>query len=306
MKKKLLIFGLILFLPFLGAGRIVNQAIAAGADSGNKTGNDILIIVVKQVSGGISSSPEARVWAGVSKTVVSLLPQDVAVPKEFSPSISEIAVQAVINQKEIAIRLEWADTSNNNSALRHDDYRDAAAVMFPVDPTGEKPPDEVQEILPFMGDEGHAVNIWHWKGDWQREYSIDNPLKNEQYPNMQVDAQDRITASGKKEDLFDTGEQLKNILADESLRNTSVEDLNAIGFGTLTTQPSQDVNGNGIYGNNSWKVVMKRNIVNDDMGDIQFARFGTYVPIAFAVWDGQHGEIGGMKGRTAWHYLKMK
>lgn len=349
MKKKLLIFGLVAMLSVFGMGIAADQVEASATDNADKTGDDVDVITAKQISGDISLDPQALEWAGAPVTVVSLLPQDVTEPKEFAPSARQVAVQALRNGREIAIRLEWVDVSKNTAALRHDDYRDGAAVMFPLDPTGEKPPDEVQEVLPFMGDDGHSVNIWHWKADWQREGGTETALKDAQYPNMQADyyinetagasqlpyagqadsgtgcsdcvgnpckgplgysggnnAQTLMTGEGNNQGVYDIGQAANNIMSKESLRKSSVEDLNAEGFGTLTTQASQDVLGNGIYGNDAWKVVLKRNIATSDKNDVQFARFEMYVPIAFAVWDGAHEERNGMKGRSTWHYLKIK
>src|SRR3989442_6731147 len=46
---------------------------------------------------------------------------------------------------------------------------------------------------------------------------------------------------------FNTGIWSGNILSDPELRIGSVEDLNANGFSTLTTQIHQDVLGNGVW-----------------------------------------------------------
>ena len=351
MKKKILLIGLAALLAIFGAGLAPTQVEASASDNADGTGDDVSVITAKQISGDISSDPQDIAWHGAPRTVVSLLAQDVAEPKEFNPSASQVAVQALRNGREIALRLEWVDVSKDTAALRHDDYRDSAAVMFPVNPTGENPPDEVQEILPFMGDDGNMVNIWHWKADWQREGTNEAALKDGTYPNMQADyyinetagassvsaeaqadsgtgcsdcvgnpcgsskklgysggnnAQTLMTGEGDNQGVFDAGQFSNNILSTESMRKSSVEDLNAEGFGTLTTQGSQDVGGYGVHGNDVWKVVVKRNIATSDKHDTQFARFEQYVPVAFAVWDGSHGERNGMKGRSTWHYLKVE
>ena len=96
---------------------------------------------------------------------------------------------------------------------------------------------------------------------------------------------------------------------------SQIEDLNANGFSTLTTQPSQNVIGNGLWEPHgslkggccigpSWRVVMKRSIVTGDNNDAQFTS-GASIPVAFAVWDGAHVERNGMKGISTWYTLKM-
>ena len=104
-------------------------------------------------------------------------------------------------------------------------------------------------------------------------------------------------------------------MSDPNLRKSSVEDLNANGFSTLTTQASQNVLGNGLwepYGalkggcciGPSWRAVMKRSLTTNDANDVQFKR-GATVPVAFAVWDGANVERNGMKGISTWFSLRM-
>ena len=99
------------------------------------------------------------------------------------------------------------------------------------------------------------------------------------------------------------------------MRNSSVEDLSATGFSTLTTQASQDVFGLGLwepYGamkggccsGPTWLVVMKRALKTNDPNDVQFTGGGSF-PIAFAVWDGQNVERNGQKGISTWFTAKM-
>ncbi len=107
---------------------------------------------------------------------------------------------------------------------------------------------------------------------------------------------------GKNEGVFNSGRATGNILSDASMRVSPVEDLNAEGFSTLTTQANQDVMGEGNWSNNRWAVVFKRALKTNDQNDTQFASGKT--PIAFAIWNGQNKERNGQKGVTQWHELK--
>lgn len=91
-------------------------------------------------------------------------------------------------------------------------------------------------------------------------------------------------------------------MSDADMRVSAVEDLNAEGFSTLTTQAHQDVQGDGNWSNNRWAVVFKRALSNDDQNDTQFKSGKT--PMAMAVWNGQNKERNGQKGVTQWHELK--
>ena len=106
---------------------------------------------------------------------------------------------------------------------------------------------------------------------------------------------------GKSEGVFNPGRATHNILSDNTLRHSPVEDLNAEGFSTLTTQANQDVEGSGNWSNNRWVVVFKRTLTTDDSNDTQFTEGKT--PIAFAVWNGSNKERNGQKGVTHFHEL---
>ena len=107
---------------------------------------------------------------------------------------------------------------------------------------------------------------------------------------------------GKNEGVFNAGRSTGNILSDAAGRVSPVEDLNAEGFSTLTTQAHQDVQGNGNWSNNRWSVVFKRSLTNSDANDTQFT--GGKTPMAIAVWNGQNKERNGQKGVTQWNTLE--
>jgi len=57
---------------------------------------------------------------------------------------------------------------------------------------------------------------------------------------------------GQNEGVYNPGRATGNILSDARMRVSAVEDLNAEGFSTLTTQAQQDVQGEGNWRNNRW------------------------------------------------------
>ena len=86
------------------------------------------------------------------------------------------------------------------------------------------------------------------------------------------------------------------------MRISPVEDLNAEGFSTLTTQAHQDVQGNGNWSNNRWSVVFKRSLSKVVMPMIRNSKRGK-TPMAIAVWNGQNKERNGQKAVTQWNTL---
>ena len=277
-----------------------------------------LIIPVTSIQGAIPG-PTSAAWGVGNDVVVPMSGQVVAKPRNYNPSVKVVYVQAVSNGKEIGIRLRWADGTRNDKFIQSEQFKDAAAVEFPVKKS--EFPDKPHFA---MGNTEQTVNIWHWKAEWQKDLSGMADME-DQYPNMAMGSSgyymyepnakgvaiDKRTTfinhgSGKDEGVYKTGAWAGNIFSDPSKRISAVEDLNAEGFGTLTTQAHQDVMGSGNWSNSEYSVVFVRSLSDSDANDVQFDKMGDYVPVAFAIWDGTNGERDGLKSVTAWHYLKMK
>ena len=106
---------------------------------------------------------------------------------------------------------------------------------------------------------------------------------------------------GQNEGVYNPGRATGNILSDAGMRVSAVEDLNAEGFSTLTTQAHQDVQGEGNWRNNRWAVVFKRALKTGDANDTQFG--GGKAPMAIAIWNGGNKERNGQKAVTQWNTL---
>ncbi|MDE1043796.1 MAG: ethylbenzene dehydrogenase-related protein [Nitrospinaceae bacterium] len=297
-----------------------------------------------KVQGNIPTNADDPFWTRYGPTfhkhqVVDLDPQMITNPMWPAPATKWVNVRAVNNGKEIAVRLSWTDSTRNDIMVRSQQYKDQAAIMFPVNQSGEEPPFT-------MGGDGERVNIWQWKATWNKEgagtsgnagmqdmedqykymamgsagyymYEPSGKLTGNVPPHISgpkgtpanrqgaSDISKRGTyvdfGMGKNEGVFNPGRSTGNMLSDASLRVSPVEDLNAEGFSTLTTQAHQDVKGSGNWSNNRWSVVFKRSLINNDANDTQFKTGKT--PMGIAVWNGQNKERNGQKAVTQWNEL---
>jgi len=284
-----------------------------------------------RVQGVIPVNPSDVFWSNYGPTkgknvVLDLQPQIITNPMWPAPATKWVSVKAARNEHEIAIRLEWVDSTRNDIMVQSQQYKDQAAVMFPVDPSGPVPPFT-------MGGEGERVNIWQWKATWNKEGAgqAGNEMMQDledQYdymamgsgsyyiyepdgklilaPKQSQKVSQRHThidpGMGKNEGVFNPGRATGNIISDNTLRRSPVEDLNAEGFSTLTTQSHQDVDGSGNWSNNRWMIVFKRLLRTEDANDAQF--IGQKSPVAFAVWNGNNKERNGQKALTIFHIIK--
>ncbi|OGP31088.1 MAG: hypothetical protein A2073_04415 [Deltaproteobacteria bacterium GWC2_42_11] len=69
-------------------------------------------------------------------------------------AVVALKVQAVQDKKNIYIKLNWQDRSNNTQIKGLNDFKDAVAVQFPISRS--------KTTNPFMGEKGKRVNIWRW------------------------------------------------------------------------------------------------------------------------------------------------
>lgn len=278
-----------------------------------------VMIPVSAIATDLPMDGANPLWESVPGIIVPLSGQTITTPMHPNISVKTVMVKMATNGKELAVWANWGDQTLNNTTIGPQDFRDQIAVQFPVQTSGAPP-------FQCMGQSGGTVNIWRWNAEWQKDlgtgiagmWDVD-----QQYPSIAWDFYyeepaggvtypDRI---GRSAGPFNEGIWSGNIMSDPSLRISPVEDLNANGFSTLTTQEQQHVRGNGLwepYGalkggccnGPTWRVVMKRALKTDDPNDVQFTQ-GATIPVAFAVWDGNNVERNGMKGISTWFTAQL-
>jgi hypothetical protein len=256
-------------------------------------------IVAAETSEDIpSDNSDASVWQSAKEYAIPL-------NRLWQPEIipMHVRVRALYNNKDVAILLEWDDNTQDMNYSREQSFRDGAAIQF--SPSGE---------FPFIGmGNGKTtsgleipVNIWHWKGDWQADSGFYHDIQHT-YPNMYVDTY--YFPKEVQDKTFLSGRATGNLFSSEH-RPSVIEDINAVGFGTLEHQPlaSQSVQGTGCWnswnGDNKWRVIFKRSLDSNEAKDVKFSK-GSTVPISFAIWDGAREDRDGIKFVSTWFRLKM-
>lgn len=249
--------------------------------------------------------PLAPAWNSATALQVPLTAQSGVVPALAQATVNEVSVKSLNDGQRIAFLLTWTDATKDDHATRPDQFRDAAAIQMPVTST-------VPVIC--MGAVGQLVNTWHWKADWQTD--IDQGFQEvvEAYPNFWNDYYPFVVGkppyhvptdfSSADARAYFIGWTAGNPLSDPN-RVTPVEDLNALGFGTLTHQKSQDVLGRGVWQNGQWNVAFSRPLASADPDDTQLAT-GKASSVAFAVWNGSDQEVGARKQLSSWVTLEIQ
>jgi len=219
----------------------------------------------------------------------------------------ELTVRALHDGKELALLLVWADQTYDHTAIRPQDFRDAAAVEFSL--TSDPP-------FFAMGEKGKFVNIWMWKSERQADLEPAFQDLEKIYPNIGIDSYPNLLRSPLEQPMrnaltlesdktFVTGWGAGNIVSDPQ-RKSPAEDLTAQGFGTLRARPRIDQNANakGVYSVGTYRVVFRRALKPSGKHAAKF-QTGTTIPVAFAIWNGSAGDRDGKKSVTIWQDLKI-
>ena len=220
----------------------------------------------------------------------------------------ELTVRALHDGKEIVLLLVWSDATNDHTAMRPQDFRDAVAVEFSLTPDP-----------PFfaMGAKGQFVNIWMWKSERQADLEPAFQELEKVYPNLGIDSYPNPEISPLEQPTrhaltlqsaptFVTGWGAGNIVSDPT-RASAVEDLTAQGFGTLRARPRPDqaVQARGVYATDTYRVILRRSLVGKGDRAVSLTPAGV-VPVAFAVWNGSAGDRDGKKSVTIWQDLYIE
>jgi len=247
--------------------------------------------------------PDSPLWQQSTALAIPLSAQNVTRPMTLETTVRTVSARALHDGSRIALLVEWSDGTKNDTTVRAEDFRDAVAVQFPL---AEGPP------FFCMGQVGGNVNIWHWKADWEAELTARADVDSA-YPDMYVDQYPFTSAaepvSAAPADYTDPNYlpamAFGNLLA-AATRASSVEDLVAGGFGTLTAEPlaGQNVDGFGEWSGETWRVIFSRDLRSTEPDDVRFAA-GKLRHGAFAAWDGANGERNGQKSTSQWVSLQL-
>jgi Ethylbenzene dehydrogenase len=248
-------------------------------------------IVAVRVSGaGPIVDPLTPIWKDARPVTVTMIPQMVALPHKPDAAVKTLTVRALHNNGWIALLIEWKDPTRSDTVIL-DNFGDQVAVQLPVDAASATPPS------PMMGNPGGRVTIMQWRAAFQRDIDDHPPTIRDLYPNAWTDVYPDEVLGATDARPYTGALGVENPISRG--RASPVLDQMAEGWGSMTVKPDQHALGKGIWKDGTWRVVITRPLVSDDVNAPRLV-VGDRTVVAFAAWEGGNREVGARKSWSPW------
>jgi complex iron-sulfur molybdoenzyme family reductase subunit gamma len=262
---------------YLTIGGVIAVFVAAGIlqlANANPAQSQNAVLTAYAASADPGLDPSASEWKDAVHVQLPLNAQ-LGAYAAGGGSIPVVTARALHFNNTLYVRLEWEDSTKDDTTVKVENFSDAAAVEFPAKSAATVP-------SVCMGQAGSGVNIWQWRAD--SEAGVVDPTQ--YYTGALVD---QFVSDYP---LFYTARSAGNPYANPE--QGSAQTLMAQAFGTLTPAATQDVRGKGVYEDGRWSVVFARQFGGADADQASFGA-GTRTDMAVAVWNGSEGDRNGQK-----------
>ena len=245
--------------------------------------SDNTVLKAKLVKEEIPLAPGAKVW-GISEPIgIRMAGQVVAAPRWQNPSIEMVSVRSVFNDKEIGFLLEWDDPFKD---VKHNDAAEfnAKDIMNPG---------AYNSYVAANNMITRQLETFRDSVALQFPVSMKEGTKKPHF--FRGGGNDPVNLWVWKADLFGEGKP-------------AAEEGGARGFKQpvkAQAPEEQQVSSGAVWKEGRWSVVMKRPLVTNDKGDVQFEK-GKFIPIAANAWDGSNGEHGNIMSLSSWHFVFLE
>jgi len=119
-----------------------------------------VVIKTRRVAGEIPVDPDDPAWRSDEFNQFPMVGQVIRHERNFMPTLTDVRVSALYNEREIALRVLWDDptASKAGEGLLGPTFEDALAIQFPA-----KTYEGLTKPYFLMGDDKHPVQLWTWK-----------------------------------------------------------------------------------------------------------------------------------------------
>jgi len=230
------------------------------------------MIEALRVAGELPSSIDDPAWEQASASTFMLVPNVITEQRLFTPLNNAITVRVLYNDTEIGFLLDVNDRTESRPGGPVTAYfpTGAARTMYPAAAATQLPKaDTYSSAAPEEPQYQHGDAAHHTTIWFWNAGSIKPPSA----PRVVL-----LDATGAHE-----------------RPNPRAATTDAVG-GELLAR--------GEWQNGRWRVLMKRSRITGAAADINFVE-GEFIPVSFANWEGNNGEIGAKHTFTPWYWLLL-
>ena len=251
----------------------------------NPATSEVTTVVAHKTGSGPGLDPGAGVWDRVPAAEVPLTAQQTSYPMGGG-SVKTVDVQAIHDADTLYVRLAWDDAMKNETTGRAEEFSDASAIEFPATAGAAVP-------AICMGQADGGVNIWQWRADSQNGVPSSSADLGNGVADVESPADDALNFPARN-----AGNPYALVDA------ATVQNLSAVGFGTISPLDEQAVEGRGEWADGRCSVVYQRDLASPGDGQPAFDD-ADKTDVAFAVWDGENAERNGKKSVSQFVTLQL-
>jgi DMSO reductase family type II enzyme heme b subunit len=241
------------------------------------------VLKALRVEGPLPDDSSSEVWDQAEAMDIRLTGQVVAAPRWQNPSIELVITQAVYNDEEIVFLLQWDDPFKD---VIHDE-------------DAEFDPAEIGKVGAYNSyvnpNETVIRQLKTFRDSIAMQFPV-KPLTGTRRPHFfRGDSSNPVNLWVWKSDLAEQGQP-------------AAEEANARGWKQpprVQDEDQQQVVTNAVWDDGRWHVVMKRKLLTDGRGDVQFSQ-GQFIPLALNAWDGSNGEHGRVMSLSSWYNVLLE
>jgi mono/diheme cytochrome c family protein len=250
--------------------------------SGSESPGYTNLVVAKFVADPIDLAKGTANFASAPVARLPIIGQVTEPGRAFHPAATSVTVQAVYDTESIALLVRWHDMLPDRTAKN-----DPSLVVPPEEEENKKPAAPAAAADDPFAEPSAAPTVG--PSEFSDAVSIQIPS---QVP----------TGARKPYFIFGDGQNPVDLWFFDLARP---EPLQYTGRGSADVAPNDtgDVTGVASYDQGEWSVIFRRPL--RPSAGAAFST-GTFMPIAFSVWDGFSRERGNRRGLTAWYSLYVE
>lgn len=244
------------------------------------------VVRAARLVGEVPTTVDDPAWEEAERYYIPLVGQIIAKPRWFAPTVDEVWVQALHNDREIAIRFVWHDPSKSPDP-EWDEW--TARVGRTIDPEPGSPDSSAQagaavadSMVPAVGGPGNLPDM----------LAIQFPTR---------------VPEGMERPYFLMGDDREPVyLWLWSSDGSGVQEAVGRGLGvmepmTATLAPAAAAT----YDEGEWSLVIVRPLASGEVEHRLAFETGRPIPIALFAWDGSNGESDTQGSISTWYFLHL-